>query len=147
MQPAPSLRPALPGDVAFVVAVIATTMRAHIERTWGAFDAEQTRERVLRSIEARTCSVIQWQSRDIGVLTIVREPTHIQLEQIFILPAYQNKGIGTYFVRATAQEASAAGKPLRLRVLVVNPARRLYEREGFAITAVTPERVFMERQV
>ena len=146
MQPAPSLRPALSGDIEFVVDVTATTMRAHIERTWGTFDAEHTRERVLRSIEAKTCSVIQWQHQDIGVLTIMREATHIQLEQIFILPAYQNKGIGTYFIRATAQEARAAGKPLRLRVLVVNPARRLYEREGFAITAVTPERIFMERQ-
>ena len=146
MQPDPSLRLALHGDVAFVVHVVETTMRAHVERTWGAFDPELVRQRVLSSIEAQTCSIIEWQRQDIGVLTIVREPTHIQLEQIFILPPYQNKGIGTHFIRETAREASAAGKPLRLRVLVVNPARRLYEREGFAITAVTPERIFMERQ-
>ena len=146
MPPDPSLRPALHSDFAFVVHVVETTMRAHVERTWGAFDPELVRQRVLSSIEAQTCSIIEWQRQDIGVLTIVREPTHIQLEQIFILPPYQNKGIGTHFIRETAREAKTAGKPLRLRVLDVNPARRLYEREGFAITAVTPERIFMERQ-
>jgi len=29
-------------------------------------------------------------------------------------------------------------------VLAVNPVRRLYEREGFAVTSETPERVLME---
>ena len=144
MQPDPRLRLALRSDLAFVVHVVETTMRAHVERTWGAFDPHQARARALSSIEAQTCSIIEWQRQDIGVLTIVREPTHIQLEQIFILPAYQNRGIGTHLIRQTAREANAARKPLRLRVLVVNPARRLYEREGFAITSVTPERVFME---
>lgn len=144
MQTRPTLRPALHRDVEFVVGVVETTMRAHIERTWGAFKPEDVRQRSVAAIEARTCSVIQWQAEDAGILTILREPTHIQLEQIFILPPYQNKGIGTHLIREAAREASAAGKPLRLRVLAVNPARRLYEREGFAITAATPERFFME---
>src|SRR5262245_59969960 len=100
MRPDPSLRQALHGDVAFAVAVIETTMRGHIERTCGSFDPAQTRQRVLSSIEAQTCSIIEWRAEDIGILTIVREPTHIQLEQIFILPAYQKNGIGTHFIRA-----------------------------------------------
>ena len=140
----PGLRPALQGDADFVIRVIETTMRGHIERTWGSFNEEQTRQRVAALVAAQTCSIIQWQHQDVGVLTIVREPTHIQLEQIFILPGYQNKGIGTYLLREAARAASAAGKPLRLRVLSVNPARRLYEREGFSVTAITPERIYME---
>src|SRR5262245_41343830 len=101
MQPRPTLRPALDGNGPVLVQVVDTTMRAHVERTWGAFDPELARQRVLSSVEAQTCCVIRWQHQDIGMLTIVREPTHIQLEQIFILPAYQNKGIGTFFIRET----------------------------------------------
>jgi GNAT superfamily N-acetyltransferase len=145
MQSAPQLRPALAADAEFVIRVIETTMRAHIERTWGSFDADETRRRVLGNIEAGNCSIIRWKNQDIGVFTIAREPTEIKLEQIFILPPFQRKGLGTGLIRVLAAEAKAAGKPLRLRVLAVNPARELYEREGFAVTQTTPERIYMER--
>jgi GNAT superfamily N-acetyltransferase len=145
MQSAPQLRPALAADAEFVIRVIETTMRAHIERTWGSFDADETRRRVLGNIEAGNCSIIRWKNQDIGVFTIAREPTEIKLEQIFILPPFQRKGLGTGLIRVLAAEAKVAGKPLRLRVLAVNPARELYEREGFAVTQTTPERIYMER--
>lgn len=45
------------------------------------------------------------------------------------------------------QEARQAGKPVRLRLLAVNPARRLYEREGFRVSSTTPERIYMELPV
>ncbi len=48
------------------------------------------------------------------------------------------------FIYDLIAEAKAAGKPLRLRVLSVDPARRLYEREGFRVTSSTPERFYME---
>jgi ribosomal protein S18 acetylase RimI-like enzyme len=41
-------------------------------------------------------------------------------------------------------EARDANKPLRLRVLGVNPAKRLYERLGFVVTETTNERYYME---
>jgi hypothetical protein len=47
-------------------------------------------------------------------------------------------------VRDLIAEARSCGKPLRLRVLSVNRARRLYEREGFRVTESTPERYYME---
>jgi len=43
-------------------------------------------------------------------------------------------------------ETRAAGKPVALRVLKPNPARRLYERLGFEIICETPERCFMRWQ-
>jgi len=41
-------------------------------------------------------------------------------------------------------QADAQGRSLRLRVLRVNPAQRLYLRLGFVITDETPERLYME---
>ena len=146
MQSAPQLRPAFAADAGFITRVIEATMRAYIERTWGSFDADEMRRRVLGNIEAGRSSIIRWENQDIGVFTIAREPTEIKLEQIFILPPFQRKGLGTYLIRAVAAEAQAADKPLTLRVLAVNPARQLYEREGFAVTETTPERIFMERR-
>lgn len=137
-------RKATPGDAEFAYRVLETTMRGYVEETWGAFNVADNRKAVAERIAAQTCSVIRCEGADIGMLCVERHPTHIQLDQLFILPAHQNKGIGTRIVRDLAREAGDAGKPVRLRVLAVNPARKLYEREGFRVTMSTLQRVYME---
>jgi hypothetical protein len=49
-------------------------------------------------------------------------------------------------VRQVMAQAAAQERPVRLRVLRVNPAQRLYLRLGFVITDETPERLYMEWQ-
>jgi GNAT superfamily N-acetyltransferase len=122
-------------------------MRAYVEQIWGSFSEEYNRKDVAQSIAAGIYSIIRCDSQDVGALAIERHPTHIQLIQLYIVPSRQNQGIGTSLIRELAREAQESRKPLRLRVLSVNPARRLYEREGFRVTSVTPERVFMELSV
>ena len=139
------LREAVAADADFIYRVVETTMRSYVEQVWGAFNEATNRENIAKSIASRIYSIIEVDGGDAGVLAVEREDTHIQLAQLFILPSHQNRGIGTALVRQLIGEARAAGKPLRLRVLSVNPARRLYEREGFRITSTTPERFYMER--
>jgi len=143
-EPPIELRPANGRDVDFIARLIELTMRAYVEATWGAFDPERTRRTVAQTVGSGHYSIVRLDGRDIGALAVEREASHIQLAQIYVLPAHQNRGIGTALVRRLAEEARAAGKPLRVRVLAVNPVRRLYEREGFAVTSETPERVLME---
>ena len=138
------LREAIATDADLIYRVVETTMRAYVEQVWGTFSEETTRENIATSIASRNYSIIEADGTDAGVLAVEREATHIQLAQIFILPSHQNQGIGTMLVRALIAEARAAGKPLRLRVLSVNPARKLYEREGFRATWITPQRYYME---
>src|SRR5262245_3217897 len=134
-----TFRIAAAADVDFVYRVVETTMRGYVEQTWGKFNVEGNKETIAGRIAKSEFEVIQFEAVDIGVLCVLREPTHIQLEQLFILPSHQNRGLGTQIVRNLAQEAKRAGKPLRLRVLNVNPAKKLYEREGFRVTSTTPE--------
>ena len=138
------LREAVIGDADFVFRVVEMTMRAYIEQVWGSFSEEMTRANIAKSIASGIYSIIEADGMDAGVFAVEREDTHIQLAQIFILPSHQNRGIGTRLVRGLIAEARVARKPLRLRVLSVNPARRLYEREGFRVTEATPERYYME---
>jgi len=138
------LRQAKATDAEFIYRVVETTMRAYVEQIWGSFSEEYNRKNAAESIAAGIYSVIEREGQDIGALAVERHPTHIQLTQMYIFPAHQNLGIGTSLIRELAREAKESNRPLRLRVLSVNPARRLYEREGFRVTSVTPERVFME---
>jgi len=138
------LRQATPSDAEFIYRLVEATMRAYVEQIWGSFSEEYNRKNVNECIASGIYLLIQQEGRDIGAIAVERHSTHIQLTQIYILPAHQNRGIGTSLVRELVREAKETGRPLRLRVLSVNPARTLYEREGFKVTSVTPERVFME---
>lgn len=141
------LRAADASDAEFIYRLVEATMRGYVEQIWGSFSEDYNRKNIADSLAAGIYSVIGLDGEDIGALAVERLPTHIQLTQMYVLPSHQNRGIGTSLVRALAREAKASGRPLRLRVLSVNPARRLYEREGFRVTSVTPERVFMELPV
>jgi ribosomal protein S18 acetylase RimI-like enzyme len=49
------------------------------------------------------------------------------------MPDWQNRGLGTTIIQDVIDRLRAPGIPVRLQVLKVNPARRLYERLGFEI--------------
>ena len=142
-----TLRQAQAGDGEFVYRLVETTMRAYVEQIWGSFNEERSRRAIAQEIASGIYSIIECGAHALGALAVERHSTHIQLTQIYIAPSYQNRGIGTSLIRELAREARESGKPLRLRLLSGNPAQRLYEREGFKVTSVTPERIFMELPV
>ena len=139
-----TLRQASITDAEFIYRVIESTMRRYVEQTWGRFSEELTRKPIADMVGAGTCSIIELDGQDIGVISVERHADHIQLAQLFIQPSHQNRGIGTAILRSLVREAREAGKPVRLRILAVNPVRRLYEREGFRVCSTTPERIYME---
>jgi len=139
-----SLRPATPEDVEFAYHVSRETMRGHALATFGAWNEEEARQRCSRNISAGFTQIIELGGVQIGIYVVERAPDHVQLLQIFILPDYQRRGIGSRLIERLLAEARAASLPLRLRVLRVNPAFALYRRMGFQVVQETPERYFME---
>ena len=70
-----------------------------------------------------------------GRLYIARWPEEIRIVDIALLPEYRNHGIGTRLLKELLAEGERAGKPVSIHVESFNPARRLYERLGFAVAA------------
>jgi ribosomal protein S18 acetylase RimI-like enzyme len=54
-------------------------------------------------------------------------------------------GIGTTLLNNLIVEASQSKITIRLRVMTVNPAKKLYERVGFVVTESTPDFFLMEK--
>ena len=145
-KPGTTFRQATSADADFIYRVVEATMRAYVEQIWGSFSEEYNRKNIAATIAAANYAIIQLKGEDIGAISVERHPTHVQLAQLYILPAHQNRGIGTSILRDLLREGKQTRKPVRLRILAVNPVRGLYEREGFRITSTTPERIFMEFQ-
>lgn len=83
--------------------------------------------------------------QSIGRLYIFRGPTTHNLMDLSLLPNWRGRGIGSHLLSLLIEEADMAGKSIRLYVEPDNPARRLYERFGFAITSQHPVYLEMHR--
>ena len=139
-----ALRPATESDLDLVCRITERTMRTYIEQTWGRFDERAIRENAAKAIATGSYAIVQREGADIGVLDVERDRGHLWLAHLFILPEHQGQGIGTHFLHELKREAAETRMPLRLRVLKVNPARRLYEREGFTTFTTTIGRIYMQ---
>ena len=75
--------------------------------------------------------VILSAGRPVGRLYIARKEHEIRIIDITLLPQERNVGVGSYLIRELLDEATRAGKPLRVYVESFNPSLRLFERLGF----------------
>ena len=71
---------------------------------------------------------------DIGWLQSAAHQDGLYLSQVYIVSAFQRQGIGARIMSRVIAEAAQANLPLKLDVVRINPALRLYQRLGFRIT-------------
>ena len=134
-----SLRAATPADESFLLEVYASTRIDELE-PFGWDDNQKqafikmqflARERTYPRVDSR---LILLSGRPVGRLLVERDESRILLRDIALLKEFRNAGIGSQLIQDLMKEATAAGKPIELHVLVTSPAVRLYERLGFRRT-------------
>jgi ribosomal protein S18 acetylase RimI-like enzyme len=143
-SPALILKPATYADLEYLYRLSEETMRGYVEATWGEWHESVTRTSIGEDIASGKVSLVWYGDAVVGMMSVDDQPTQIHLDKLYLAPDFQNRRIGTQLLQELMLRATAEGKPLRLRVLAVNPAKRLYERLGFVVTGQTRERYFME---
>jgi GNAT superfamily N-acetyltransferase len=148
MQAPPTfkLRQASADDAPLFYSVIDQTMREFIITIWGKWNEDRVLRESHEDSRSPNAQVVLVDDISVGVFVVERFPTHIQIEQIYLLPEYQRLGIGTALIKSLMFEAAQFKIPVRLRVMGVNPAKSFYERLGFIVTEATPEFFFMEKE-
>lgn len=141
-----TLRPARNEDYDFLYRLHILTMKGYVEALWGWDEAEEVQTFRERFSPEQT-QIVQWQGEDMGVLVLHDRVTEWFIESIQVAPEFQNRGIGAALIRQLQDKAAAEGKAVTLRVLNINPARRLYQRTGFVVTEQTDIRCYMRWQV
>jgi GNAT superfamily N-acetyltransferase len=137
-------RLATPSDADFACQVIDTTMRDHALATWGKWEPQRVRAAFLADAQAGRSQIVLVAADMAGLLTTDVRPTHIQIEQLYLLPDWQRQGIGSLLRAELCEQSVVLQLPLRLRVLRVNPASQWYLEHRFEVTDETPERLFMQ---
>ena len=133
------LRPATEADKEFLRELHRTTLREYVDQVFGWDDDEQ-RAFFDERWDPRPRQVIRVEGRDAGALHVEVRDDEVFLANIGLLPEYQSRGIGSCVIQSVLDDARARGLPVSLSVLRPNPARRLYERLGFAVVEESPER-------
>ena len=75
--------------------------------------------------------IIERDGQPIGRLYFEQTSKELRLMEITLVEAARNQGIGGAISDTLLQHARASGIPMGLHVEPFNPARRLYERQGF----------------
>lgn len=139
-----SLTPAAPDEYAFTHDLTRANMEAYVARFWGGWDPD-----VYRANYDRTENLILRLDADrVGFVRLSPDGDRLVLEDLQLLPAVQNRGIGTRALAAVEQLAAGRGfRAVRLRCFHVNPAYRLYQRAGFAVAEPGDTADWMEKPV
>ncbi|MGO4714541.1 GNAT family N-acetyltransferase [Bradyrhizobium sp. 2TAF24] len=132
------LRVAADADRPFLIRLEDLCMRGYATALWGRYTP---------SFEATSPlaghRIVVAAGREAGCLATEDRGDHLWVAKLYIHPDYQRRGIGAIVLHHAVAEAQARDWPLRLSVLVTNPAQAFYRREGLRAYEHTPERVFM----
>jgi ribosomal protein S18 acetylase RimI-like enzyme len=109
--------------------------------TW---DETAQRRWFYEKTDPTTHDLIEVDGTPVGCQWVRRWPDALELVRLWILPEAQGRGVGTLLVRRLKKEAGEAGVRVRLKVMKVNPAHRLYRRLGFEVTGETNTHLLME---
>jgi len=140
-----SLRKAHARDSEFVFTVKKAAYREYVEQVWG-WDDNYQRERHNKEFASYDFRIIQFRETDVGFLITSSTSDTLKVNQIYILPEYQGRGIGSACLTHIIDDANLAQKSVVLKVLKVNTRGiALYQRLGFTIVDESSEYFQMEK--
>lgn len=145
MEDVIKLRVATPEDYDFLYELHCRTMRDYIEATWG-WDELWQQNHFKQHFQPESNQIILLNGRKIGRAEIDCKESKAHIGNIQILPAYQNKGVGSQVILDIVRQSQQRKHCVTLQVLKVNPARRLYERLGFVVEGEDEAHFKMKRE-
>lgn len=147
------LRPATAADRELVAAIYATTREEELRQVpWTDADrrtftdwqsGQQEAHYALHYPAAERLLVAK--GEPIGRMYVDTTRQEVRLMEVTLLPAWRNQGVGTRLTRLLLEYSDALGLPASLHVEPFNPAKRMYERLGFAVAETRGLYEFMVR--
>lgn len=138
-----TLRDSRPADAQWMAELRAVVMRPDLQRL-GRYDPVRVRQRFLDGFAADRTRVVVVDDADVGLVAVRAEHDAFWIEHFYLSPEHQGQGIGQEVLATVMADSSDGVRPFRLNVLQGSPARRLYERHGFALDHEDPVDVYLK---
>ncbi|MBO6558879.1 MAG: GNAT family N-acetyltransferase [Pseudomonadales bacterium] len=128
-----SRRSANLSDVDWLIWLRQITMGPHLENSGKPLTFEEDTAKVMENFAQ--IEILAIGDEDIGMVKLLKDRFEWTLVQIQLIPEFQGRGVGKQLLGDILECARYASAAINLRVLRVNPAKRLYERLGFKVIA------------
>lgn len=110
------------------------------------WDEDVQRDFHIKAWQQQRPDIITYDGKLIGTIATIDSEDCVEIGQFFILPEYQNKGIGTYLLQSILGKADQMSKNVTLKFLKNNPVESLYARNGFRLIDTSEILHYMERK-
>jgi GNAT superfamily N-acetyltransferase len=110
------------------------------------WDEDAQRDFHAKAWQQQKPDIITYDGKLIGTIATIESEDCIEIGQFFILPEYQNRGIGTHLLKSILSKADRLGKNLTLCFLKNNRVKSLYVRNGFRVVDTSETLHYMERK-
>ena len=140
-----TFRRATEADNAFVYGLKRLTIGPYVEATWG-WDEDTQRKLHADRFVPDGMDLLLVDQEPIGLWRVRYLKDEMVLVSVYLLPAWQSKGIGSSLLTGLVDESTSRQLPIRLQVLRVNTrAKTFYERFGFDVVDATETHFIMRR--
>ncbi|WP_188397557.1 GNAT family N-acetyltransferase [Oxalicibacterium flavum] len=119
-------------DLDELVAIRIEAMRESLERI-KRFDPVRARERFTSNFDPQRTKFILLGHQRTGFFVTRILPHTLLLDHLYIIPAYQNQGIGRHVLSHIFKEADGVGLPVTVGALRESASNRFYLRHGFKL--------------
>ena len=128
-----SIRKARASDSEFIFTVKKAAYREYVEQVWG-WDDNYQQERHNKEFASHDFHIVQFRETDVGFFITSFTSDTLKVNQIYILPEHQGRGIGSACMTRIIDNANLEQISVVLQVLKVNTRGiALYKRLGFTI--------------
>jgi len=126
------LRWATDKDYNFLYCLLKSTMKQYYIETYGSWNEEVEKKYFDESFIKLKYRIVVYDGHDVGCLSITNNTVDIFINEIQILPQYQNNGIGRMILNSIIEDSEGLKIPIKLDVLKSNKkAQEFYKRMGF----------------
>jgi GNAT superfamily N-acetyltransferase len=115
-----------------LVALRTVAMRESLERI-GRFDPVRARERLKNSFYPEHSRFVLLDGQKAGFYTFRRLAEGYQLDHLYVNPACQSQGIGSYVLLQLLAQADSVQLPVHVGALRESASNRFYRRHGFQL--------------
>ena len=137
------LRKATISDSDFFYQVKKTVLKDYIEQIWG-WDEDFQIQFHKENFHVEETQIIVIDDNNAGTVEVKEDAERVFISSLYVLPQYQNKGIGKAICNDYMSKAAEEKKRIELEVLKLNVnAQRLYKSLGFSLTEGDDTKYFM----
>src|SRR4030095_1987589 len=130
-----TVREATVADAPFLLALAREVYRAVLARQFDGWKEPIHGVRIAEKVATLPFRGVELNGEPVATVSSSIHADHVRVDELVVLPRFQNRGLGSFLLREESGGARRAGLPLRLHTFRLNRALRFYERHGFVVTA------------